>query len=50
MEGCVLKIKIHTCSGGPGECSPGKIFETLKCPGLYFTRFHGGEREKDNVE
>ena len=25
---------------------PGKILEHLDCLGLYFARFHGGEREK----
>ena len=29
---------------------PGKILETLKCLGLHFARFHGGEKGKDNVE
>ena len=48
--GCVLKIKIQTCRGIRGNCSPRKFLETLKCLGLHFTRFHGGEREKDNVE
>ena len=36
--------------GGSGACSPGKILETLKCLRLHFARFHGGEKEKDNVE
>ena len=48
--GCVLKVKIQTCRGVRGYAPPGKILETLKCLGLHFTRFHGGEREKDNVE
>ena len=43
MGVCVLKIKIQTCRGGSG-------LETLKCLVLHFTRFHGGEGEKDNVE
>ena len=36
--------------GGPGTCSTGNILETLKCLGLHFARFHGGEREKDNLK
>ena len=46
----MLKMKIQTCRGGLGACSPGKILETLKCLGLHFAHFRGGEREKDNVE
>ena len=50
--GCVLKMNGYKLVGGrgPGACSPGNILETLKCLGLHFTRFHGGEREKENVE
>ena len=48
--GCVLKIKIQTCRGVRGHAPPGKILETLNCLGLHFTRFHCGERQKDNVE
>ena len=54
MGGCVLKMNGYKLVGEGGwvrgACSPGKILETLKCLGLHFTRFHGGEREKDNVE
>ena len=39
----MLKMEIKTCRG------VGKILETLKCLGLHFVRFHGGEGEKDNV-
>ena len=46
-----IKNEDHTnLYGGPGVCSPGKILETLKCLRLHFARFHGGEKEKDNVE
>ena len=36
--------------GGPETCSTRKILETLKCLRLHFARFHGGEKEKDNVD
>ena len=34
-------------SEGPGVCAPSKILDCLR---LHFARFHGGEREKENVE
>ena len=45
-------VKMQSCSGGggPGACSPRKILEILDCLRLHFARFHGGEREKENVE
>ena len=38
--------------GGSGACCAplGKFLEMLDCLGLHFARFHGGQREKDNVE
>ena len=47
--GCVLKMEIQT-TRGVRVYSPGKILETLKCLRLHFARFHGGEKEKDDVE
>ena len=38
-------VKIQTCRGGPGACSPRKILEMVGCLGLHFARFHGGDRE-----
>ena len=42
-------MKIQTCKGVRGMLT-GKIFKILDCLGLHFARFHGGEREKENVE
>ena len=36
--------------GRVGVCSPGKGLEIADCFGLHFARFHGGEKEKENVE
>ena len=47
--GCLLKMEIQT-TRGVRVYSPGKILETLKCLRLHFARFHGGEKEKDDVE
>ena len=42
--------EIANLYGGPGACFPGKILVNLDYFGLHFARFHGGKREKDNVE
>ena len=36
--------------GGPGECYPEKIPESLDYLRLHFARFHGEESEKENIE
>ena len=46
---CVRAVNIQTCKGVRGML-PGKILKILDCLGLHFARFHGGEREKENVE
>ena len=43
-------MKIQTCKGVPGACSPGKILEFLDCLRLHFARFHGGERDRRVVK
>ena len=37
---------MQTSRGVRGHAPPGKILENLDCLGLYFARFHGGEKEK----
>ena len=49
-EGVRVGSEDAKLQGGLGACSPGKILETLDCLRLHFAHFHGGEREKENVE
>ena len=38
-------MKKQKVLGGSWGILPREILENLYCPGLHFTRFHGGEKE-----
>ena len=52
--GCVWRVKMQTCGGGGWERSgamlPRENLRHLDCLGQHFARFHGRQKEKENVE
>ena len=44
-RGEVWAVKKQKVLGGSWGILPREILENLYCPGLHFTRFHGGEKE-----